>query len=103
MRACADPGVQRRDLGLRGDGLAGEQRVLGRDHADHLGGIDLVGVVDRDDEVAFVRQALQRVHPVVRRGRQRASLGPGAVVPGGPRLRLTRHGPHVGVHVPPFP
>ena len=72
--------------------------MFGRDDADDLLRVDLVGVVDRDDEVPLVREALQRIHPVVRRGRQPAILGPGAVIPGGAGLGGAGERPHVGVH-----
>ena len=43
---CA--GVQARDLGLRRDGLEGEQRMLGRDSPEDLRRIDLFGGYPQD-------------------------------------------------------
>ena len=41
--AGAGARVERRELGLGRDGLEREQRVLRRDHADDLRGVDLFG------------------------------------------------------------
>ena len=82
MHARSGPGVERRNLSLSRDSLEREERVLRRDGADDLRWVDLLGVIDGHHEVAFIREPLQRIHPVVRRGREAAVLGPSAIGPG---------------------
>ncbi len=58
MYAGAGSFVELCDLRLSRDGFEREERVLDGDTADDLGGVDLLGVINRHHEIPLVRQAL---------------------------------------------